>query len=227
MERVRELIASSSEPGGERQLWKNYAGGSVEYEMVINGVFIMATYNGLSSELLVRHAVDKAARGGARALIGGLGMGYSVKEACEYARPLRAIDVVELEPTVIHWNRTLLHDLNGKYLLDSRVRLIEGDFVRYVSGCREKYDAICMDIDNGPMMLVNSENASAYSYQFFYDVSDALSADGVFAIWSCNEDDSLLRRMSEVFLDCHVEEIPESFMGKALNSYVYYGYRTQ
>src|SRR5690554_5996871 len=97
--------------------------GKKEYELVINGVFIMASYNSLSSKLLVRNAVDKLNIENSSLLIGGLGLGYSLKEACSLGKKIGQITVVECNSAVIECNLTVLNGLNGKYLSDDRVEL--------------------------------------------------------------------------------------------------------
>lgn len=219
----RQLKASYASGDSEVVLWEEEINGVSEFELVINGVFIMASYNHLSSELLVRHAVKPGISNQA-ILIGGLGMGYTVKEACSFSEVNR-IDVVEIEPVIVEWNRTWLKELNGNCLEDARIRVIEEDFYHYVQKCEHSYDLISMDIDNGPMMLVNEQNERVYQAQFFEKISSMLKPTGVFAIWSCDYDEALEQEVRLVFGDCTVEEIIEEHSQRQVPYYLYFGRR--
>ena len=222
MEENRRLIAHVDEPGKVRQLWVNEINGTLEYEMIVNGLFLMATNNADTEALLVRQAVALADAHGGDILIGGLGMGYSVKEACINSSSLASIDVVELDPVVIDWNKTLI-DCNREYLADSRVRIIQDDFIDYVKTTDKRYHAICMDIDNGPMLLAYEKNAAAYAPSFFARVLEVLHEGGVFAVWSGNRDDQLVCDMAEAFRGFSVEEAYQEIQGKRIAYYLFFG----
>lgn len=222
MESGRSLLFERREADEVVQLWAFGPATRPEYELLINGVFIMASYNGLSSELMVRHPVLACKGDGLRLLIGGLGLGYSVKEACLHDRVGR-VDVVELSPHVIDINRTVLEGLNGRYLRDPRVRVMQDDFVAYVGRARQAYDIICMDIDNGPMLVVNEGNSAAYTPGFFRQVAGALRPGGMYVIWSCNQDAELLADMRAVFADCREVEVTERHQGRDVPYYLYGG----
>ena len=220
MDSLRKLIVEIQDERETVQLWSHDIDGVSEYELVINGVFIMATYNALSSELLVRIPVIQSSKPDLKILIGGLGLGFSVKEAC-LSDSVRAIHVVELSKHIIDINRSALRALNGKYLEDRRVRVIHDDFVHYIEHTEIQYDIICMDIDNGPMLLVKESNGEAYQPDFFRKIRRVLNSDGVYVIWSCNRDDALLGDLKRVFLDCRVNDIFEQHQGKDIPYYLY------
>lgn len=223
MENKRKKIESRMQPEGELQLFEHWIDGRREYELVSGGVFVMATYNALSSELLVRRALEAHEGPSVRLLIGGLGFGYSVGEALSHGNRVAAVDVVELEPAVIEWNRGVLLGVIGAALFDPRVTVIQGDFIEHVARTEKRYDIICMDIDNGPMLLVKQGNAAAYDSPFFGRVAEALLPGGVFGIWSCEADDALLARMRGVFADCREGVVMERHQGRELAYYLYYG----
>lgn len=216
----RSVVASQTSGNSELVLWTDVVDGVRAYEMLINGVFIMASYNRLSSELLVRHPITSMAAE-TKILVGGLGMGYTVREACSYQK-VRRVDVVELEPVVIDWNKTWFKELNSSCLEDERVRVIQDDFFNYVKTCPVKYDLICMDIDNGPMLLVNEFNSRVYRAQFFRQIKKILNPQGVFAIWSCNYDADLLQETRQVFAICRVEEAIENHADSEISYFLYF-----
>lgn len=220
----RKIIYDRKDNDEKLLLWENIKDGKKEYELVTNGVFIMASYNSLSSVLLVRNAIDKLNIKNCSILIGGLGLGYSVKEAC-LNNEVESITVVEMNSGVIDCNLTVLHSLNGKYLSDKRVRLVNEDFIKYIHCTKNKYDAICMDIDNGPMLIVNESNKEAYSTPFFQRIYEALNTNGIFVIWSCNKDEQLLIDMKSIYKKCWVEEVYEQHDGKNVPYYLYFAYK--
>jgi spermidine synthase len=215
----RKLLDAQTSNSGEVVLWENEIDGNKEYELVINGIFIMASYNHLSSELLVRNALTPGKN--MEILIGGLGMGYSVKEACRH-QEIKAIDVVEINPVIIQWNRSWFKPLNDACLEDTRVNIIQADFFAYVQNCPKTFDLVGMDIDNGPMMLVNDNNARVYRAGFFQRVQALLKQDGVFAIWSCNYDENLRQEIAAVFPQCQVDEVLEEHSGRLVPYYIYF-----
>ena len=219
----KKLAASTKEADNELQLWEHTVDGKTEYEMVINGVFIMATYNFLSSELLVRNTVKDMIAADKKILIGGLGFGFSLREACRHGKKIKEIYVVEYSPAVIEWNHTYLHDLNGRYLESRKVHVIRDDFISYVMDTEVKFDAICMDIDNGPMLLIHEENSRAYTTGFFSRIKEILNTDGLFSVWSGNKDPQLYDDIVRVFGNCTMEEAIENHFGKDVTYYLYTG----
>lgn len=219
---TREILFEKRNEMDCIQLWKVQTGEEPEYELMINGVFIMASYNALSSELLVRGAIEQYTQPPARILIGGLGLGYSVREAWNHRDILAHITVVEINPLVIKCNEEYLYNLNGKYLRDEKITVIRDDFISHIRNTGEAYDIICMDIDNGPMLLVHEWNEKAYSISFIGELYRRLSDKGIFVIWSCNKDDAMLDTIRQVFPRCFVEEVFETHNGKQVPYYLYF-----
>ncbi len=218
----RNVVARAVQGDSELQLWENYLNGTKEYEMVINGVFIMASYNSLSSELPIRNAINRVRPAeDLGILIGGLGMGFTVKEACAYPGVAR-VDVVEIEPVIVEWNKQYLQSYNKNCLANQRVRLVISDFYDYVINTRNLYDIICMDIDNGPMMLVKESNRRVYEPGFFRRIKEIMNPGAVFVIWSCNEAQTLVEQMKEVFPDSWVERVTEEQGGREVPYFLYY-----
>lgn len=227
MERI--LLDEKQEGSSRLQIWENRLEGCRELELVINGVFIMATYNGLSSELLVRKGLAALTRQMESAaapdndllvLIGGLGMGFSVREACRDPR-VNQIDVVEIQRTVVEWNRKWLQEIYGSFLEDHRVNIRTADLFAWVMATESRYDLVAMDIDNGPMMLAQEDNERVYGRDFFIRVSEILNPGGVFSVWSCNPAPELLVRAGEVFAWSREETVFEEHQGRQVPYYIY------
>src|SRR4051812_37529016 len=136
------------------------------FEVISNGVFLMDTRDGRSERLLVRAAVDAAAAPRS-VLIGGLGVGFSLREAVTDER-LQRIDVVEIEDAVLGWHRRYLQHLTGEALSDPRVHVVVGDLAdvagtaQYDVAVPAQYDVVCVDVDNGPTWTVTADNAALY-----------------------------------------------------------------
>lgn len=153
------------------------------FEIISNGVFLMDTRAGESERLLVRGALERLGRP-ADVLIGGLGVGFSLAEAL--ASPLtRTVTVVEREPAVIGWHATYLRPCTGGALDDDRVRVERADLLGWLrSPAAGTYDAICLDIDNGPGWTVTEGNAAVYGAAGLDLLARGLRPGGVLAVWS-------------------------------------------
>ena len=126
---------------------------------------------------LSRHATP-------RVLIGGLGMGYTLRQALDVLGPGATVVVSELLSAVVDWNRELLGELNGQALEDKRTQVITGDIYQLLSQSRDKFDAILLDIDNGPSAIVDSGNQRLYTTTGIQTCRRALRKGGCLAIWS-------------------------------------------
>ncbi|GAA4955694.1 spermidine synthase [Yinghuangia aomiensis] len=183
------------------------------FEIVSNGTFLMDTRDGASERLLVDAAVDTltnpAPRTGLRVLVGGLGVGFSLGAAL--ARPeVGAVAVVEREAPVIAWQRGPLAPFSGHALDDPRVALVHRDLVEWAfeDGDAGAYDALCLDIDNGPDWTVTESNTSLYGAAGLRALRAKLAPGGVLAVWSAAASPAFEARLAEVFGDVAVREVP-------------------
>ena len=119
-----------------------------------------------------------------RVLIGGLGMGFTLKRTLELVGRPATVEVAELVPEIIEWNRTFLAEHNGPILGDERTKIYRGDlFDCLAERGKASYDAILIDIDDGPDMLITQGNARLYSPGFLARIRDALAPGGCVAYW--------------------------------------------
>ncbi|MGQ9632146.1 MAG: spermidine synthase [bacterium] len=220
------VIERASTPNGEIQLQKlsqrDSEGNSI-YEIVFNGIFLMATYSHRSSEALATLAIEPIAksRGRIDVLIGGLGMGYTLRSALSYPQVSR-VDVVEIEEKIIEWNRKFFHTHNRRALLDPRTRVIRGDLCEYVDKAVNKYDAVAVDIDNGPARMVLEGNRRLYTPEGLAKLKGIVNPGGAVALWSQDEDEGLRRAMEGVFENVEIIGIEEdAWMGRVLKNYIY------
>jgi spermidine synthase len=174
------------------------------YEIVSNGTFLMDTAGGASERLLARVAIAAGAR---RVLIGGLGVGFTLAEVLA-APDVESVTVVEIEDAVVRWNREPLAALNGAALDDPRVRIVVADFGSWVASCNEVFDAICLDVDNGPDWTVVDGNRALYSVETLGLLRNRLSVGGRLAVWSAAASPAFVERLRSVFDDVQTCESP-------------------
>jgi spermidine synthase len=171
------------------------------HEIVSNGTFLMDTRDGRSERELVRAAV----RGpGARVLVGGLGVGFSLAEAL--ALDPAAVTVVEIEPAVVRWNRE--HLGRAELLDDPRVTVVVDDLAVFLARDRQRYDAICLDVDNGPEWTVTVDNASLYGDAGLSAVDLRLAPGAGLAVWSAYRSPAFEARLRERYRTVERREIP-------------------
>ncbi|MEU6286016.1 spermidine synthase [Streptomyces sp. NPDC001705] len=182
-------------------------------QIIANGCFLMDTSDGRSERRLVDAAADALAGSGGRTaphlLIGGLGVGFSLAHAAADPRWGR-IAVVEREPAVIDWHRAgPLSALSARALADPRTKIVEADLVTYVNETSDTYDALCLDIDNGPGWTVTEGNDGLYGPSGLAGCARLLRPGGVLAVWSAQpspEFEETLRNAG--FQQVRTEEIP-------------------
>ncbi len=137
-------------------------------------------------------------------LIGGLGMGYTLSAALRGLSAQAKVTVAELIPAVVAWNRGPLGDLAGHPLRDDRVTVREVDVARIVREERRAYDAILLDVDNGPRGLTRKGNDRLYRQEGLKAIFSALRPEGVLAVWSAGPDQAFSDRLRK--LGFQVEE---------------------
>ncbi|MFJ9915485.1 spermidine synthase [Actinacidiphila glaucinigra] len=181
------------------------------YEIIANGTFLMDTSDGRSERLLVDAALGAlpADKADLSVLIGGLGVGFSLARAAGEPRWTR-ISVAERERAVIDWHRAgPLAVFSEHALEDPRVSVVEGDLVAYVRNADVTYDALCLDIDNGPDWTVTEGNGGLYGPAGLAACRERLEPGGVLAVWSAQPSpafDDALRSVQ--FTQVRTIEIP-------------------
>ena len=128
-------------------------------------------------------------------LIGGLGMGFTLRATLDLLPPDAIIVVTELVPAVVEWNRRPLGPLAEHPLKDRRVRIEICDVAVTLKASRDKFDAVLLDVDNGPTAMTTSGNDWLYGDRGIAAAFDALKRDGVLAVWSAREDRKFEKRL--------------------------------
>jgi spermidine synthase len=170
-----------------------------DFTITINGEDLMLSRHHESELELARlGCAHLAGRKAPSILIGGLGMGYTLRQALDMLSPRAKVVVGELLDAVVEWNRQYLGQLNGQPLADQRVELKAGDIVELISGSKSRFDAILLDIDNGPSALTDSGNSHLYSYDGILACRVALNKKGCLAVWSAGPS----KEFEQLLMDC-------------------------
>jgi spermidine synthase len=189
----RELIGTALVPGGdELRLFRR----GDEYTIALGGNELMSSRMSGSEEALAVMTCARLKAGAAPdLLIGGYGMGFTLRAALAALGPGARMTVAELVPEIIDWARGPMAKLTAGCLDDPRVDLVAGDVSAVIGAGAGRYDAILLDVDNGPDGLVREGNDRIYSMQGLGLAKAALRPGGVLAIWSAATDAKFARRL--------------------------------
>lgn len=180
-----------------------------EFEIISDGVFLMDTRDGRSERLLVSATLGTPTEPVAKCvLIAGLGVGFSLAEALT-SPAVTDIMVVEREPAVVAWNRSTTGARTGGCVDDPRVRLEIADLVKWLRNpATERFDRICLDVDNGPHWTVSPGNGWLYEVAGLRALRDRLTEGGVLAVWSSEPVPGFERRLRALFRIVRRREVP-------------------
>ncbi len=131
-----------------------------------------------------------------RVLVGGLGLGFTLRSVLDHTGPSTAVDVVELLAAVVDWNRSHLRQLNRDALFHPRVQVRVDDAARVINAAKPcRYDAILLDLDNGPVALVTASNSRLYTTTGLRRIHRALKPGGRAVFWSAGSDHDFTTRL--------------------------------
>ena len=154
-----------------------------EWEVRADGFVLMSSRAHGSEDDLARLAFAKAPRA-RTVLIGGLGLGFSLRAALDLLGPRGKVVVAEQSSSVVDWNRAHVGDLAGRPLEDPRVTVRVGDVREHIGKARAVYDLILLDVDNGPAALIHDANAGLYDATGIVACHVALKEGGALAVWA-------------------------------------------
>lgn len=189
----RELLGTAQVPGGEKL--ELYSHGR-DFMIVLQRNELMSTRMRGSEEALATMSIARlAGRPAPRLLIGGYGMGFTLRAALANLGPKAHVVVAELVPEIVEWARGPMAELTAGCLDDSRVLLRQGDVADAIVESTAAYDAILLDVDNGPDGLVRDENDRIYSRSGLQAAKRALTPGGILAVWSAGSDKAFTGRL--------------------------------
>lgn len=188
-----ELIGEARTPdGADLRLTRH----STEFVILANGRPLMSSRMHGSEEALASVGCRQArCLDEPTVLVGGLGMGFTLRAVLDLLPPNARVVVAELMPAVVDWNRGPLGPLAGHPLQDARVRVEVGDVGALLRASPGHFDAVLLDVDNGPTALTTTGNAALYDNQGVATAYAALRPGGAFAVWSASENRKFEQRL--------------------------------
>jgi spermidine synthase len=164
-----------------------------EFAIRAGGQVLMASHQHRSEEQLARAGLSERRTAARQVLIGGLGLGYTLRAALDLLGPQARVVVAELVPAVVAWNQGPLAHLAGQPLKDRRVEVAVGDVRDQLQP--GAWDAVLLDVDNGPSALTQQANAGLYSAAGLASLRKALRPGGRLALWSAVPEPSFIGRL--------------------------------
>jgi spermidine synthase len=198
------LLDRAPVPGGTSELRLLRRG--AEFSIRLGRDELMNSRLSGSEEALATTACERIiSRKAPRLLIGGLGMGFTLRAALAALGPDAVITVAELVPAVVRWARGPMREVFGDSLADARVRIHDGDVGPLIRSGASAFDAILLDVDNGPEGLTRESNDVLYDLPGLSAARTALRSGGVLAVWAARPDPKFTARLRRAGLD--VEEV--------------------
>jgi spermidine synthase len=142
-----------------------------------------------------------------RILVGGLGMGFTLAKVLNTVGQSAEVIVAELVPAVVEWNRGLLGRCAGRPVEDGRTRIHQGDVADLLKQRSGKFDAILLDVDNGPEAMTHSGNEWLYSLAGLESIYAKLRPEGIVAIWSARADQRFTKRLKKTGFDVQLRTV--------------------
>jgi spermidine synthase len=176
--------------------------------LLADGAILMSSRMHGSEEALARFGCERARRlERPSALIGGLGMGFTLRATLDLLPAGASIVLAELLPAVVEWNRGPLGPLAGHPLSDKRVQVVAGDVLATLSCCPGQFDAVLLDVDNGPAAFTASKNAGLYDKRGIAAAHGALKTQGVLAVWAAQDDRKFEQRLRDGGFEVQVQRL--------------------
>lgn len=194
-------LAETKTPDGARMTLVEQDG---NYCIRVNGQQLMHSAMSASEVELGRLGCENFTRknNGTRVLIGGLGLGFTLRSVLAAVGGNAVVHVAELMPEIVKWNRTFLAGLNGSVLSDRRVSVLVEDVRAIIQRAAHKpYDVITLDVDNGAAGMVQQENNRLYSEWGLQQIVRALKPGGRVAVWSACPDATIERKLKKAGLN--------------------------
>jgi len=194
-----KLLDSAPIPGGKGELRLYQRGEEFSIKIAGSAGELMNSRLHGSEDALAELACARiAARAQPHVLIGGLGMGFTLAAALRHLGSNASVVVAELVPAVVEWNCGPLGQVAGHPLRDERASVRVSDVALMLEEARSVYDAILLDVDNGPEGLTKHDNNWLYSIDGLTTTFDALRPEGVLAVWSAGPDAVFAERLRQV-----------------------------
>ncbi|MEO6717511.1 MAG: spermidine synthase [Novosphingobium sp.] len=220
----RELLGTAQIPGGgELRLFRH----DRDFMILLDRNELMSSRMAGSEEALATLSCERITGLAApQVLIGGYGMGFTLRAALAVLPARAVITVAELVPEIIAWAQGPMHELAAGCLSDPRVRLVQGDVAEMIRSSPGAFDAILLDVDNGPDGLVREANDLLYSERGLRAAKAALRIGGVLAIWSAAKDDAFAMRLKRAGLAVEEVAVRARENGKGAKHIIWFAAKT-
>jgi spermidine synthase len=200
-----ELLGQATAPDGTTLALMRH---DREYVIFANGKILMSSRMHGSEEALAAFALKRArTRDSPAVLVGGLGLGFTLRATLDLLPAGATVDVTELVPAVVEWNRGPLGPLAGNPLDDKRVRVHVEDVLVTLRSSPGRFSAVLLDVDNGPDAFTTSSNAGLYADKGLQAARAALEPGGVLTVWSAWEDRKFEQRLKYNGFTVEVERV--------------------
>ena len=193
-----KLLDTAQIPGNGGELQLSQRDTEFSISIVGEGVLMGSRAHGSEDALAALACRKIAGRARSRVLIGGLGMGFTLAAALHHLGADAEVVVAELIPAVVAWNRGSPGESAGYPLTDQRATVREGDVAKVLKAARRDYDAILLDVDNGPAGMTRKKNNWLYTLDGLTASYAALRPKGVLAVWSAGPDRNFTQRLRKV-----------------------------
>ena len=200
-----ELLGRTTTPDGDEISLTRHGS---EYLISASGRPLMSSRMHGSEEALSQFGCERArALGEPRCLVGGLGMGFTVRAALDALPAGATVVVAELVKEIVAWNRGPLSALAGHPLQDPRVVVEVGDVLEIMRANVARFDAVLLDVDNAPVAFTTAANAGLYDDRGLATLRASLRPGGVAAVWSAHEDRRFEQRLRHAGFRVRVERV--------------------
>ncbi|MDV6373445.1 spermidine synthase [Deinococcus arenicola] len=221
-------LARAPIPGTDQELCLYRRGEQLEFSIQISGYIseLMNSRQHTSEDALAELGCAViAGRPSPRVLVGGLGMGFTLAAALKALGPNSVVTVAELVPEVVEWNRGPLGACAGFPLKNPRTRVHVGDVADLLRQGQALYDAVLLDVDNGPEGMTHHGNGWLYSPSGLAAAQRILRPGGVLAIWSATPDTRFTRRLQQAGFRVEVKTV-RAREGKGARHTIWLAHRT-
>jgi spermidine synthase len=168
-----------------------------EFIVLTDGKILMGSKRHGSEDELAIKACESLGMPSPKVLIAGLGFGYTLRKALEVLPSGAHLTVAELSAPLVEWNQTIVGHLANHPLSDPRVELVIGDVRDALKRNDATFNAIMLDVDNGPFAISHEANAGLYSHKGLKLIHQALAAKGTAVVWSASDDAAFKRRLDD------------------------------
>jgi spermidine synthase len=215
--------AETPDGGKELRLYQH----DKDFSICVGNVQLMSSRTHESEEALARLALERIEKKERTlVLIGGLGMGFTLRASLDALPATARVVVAEIMPAVVKWNRGPLAFLAGHPLNDERVEVREVNAARMIKEGKGRYDAILLDVDNGPAGLSRTGNHWFYGLSGLHASLAALRPEGVLALWSAGPDVEFIRRMEKTGFEVEAVRVRARAGGKGAHHVIWIAKKT-